>query len=49
MARAAAWVVSIHAGWCALEVKGLVNGEITDDCMVGSLIYICGKTTETDL
>ena len=42
--RAAAWVVSIHAGWCALEVKGLVNGEITDDCMVGSLIYICGKT-----
>ena len=29
--RAAAWVVAIHAGWRALEVKGLVNGEITDD------------------
>lgn len=29
--RAAAWVVGVHAGWCALEVKGLVNGEITDD------------------
>lgn len=30
-ARAAAWVVAIHAGLCALGVQGLVNGEITDD------------------
>lgn len=49
-ARAAAWVAAIHSGLCALGVKGLVNGEITDDSVWWVLLFTFAvKPKATDL